>query len=143
MRGHLTGADRADGREPQDHHRPEHAPDDGGARALDGEQDGQDRERERHGEVRKARRGDLEPLDGGEHGDGGRDDAVAVEQRRAEDAERDEQRAAGGDAGRRRCTSAVRARMPPSPWLSARMTKAMYLTDTISVIAQKTSETTP
>ena len=33
--------------------------------------------------------------------------------------------------------------MPPSPSLSARMTNAMYLTETISVIAQKTSETTP
>jgi hypothetical protein len=42
-----------------------------------------------------------------------------------------------------RCTSAVRARIPPSPWLSARMTNARYLIETIREIAQKTSETTP
>ena len=34
------------------------------------------------------RRGDLEALDGAEHRDGGRDDAVAIEQRRAEEPER-------------------------------------------------------
>lgn len=33
--------------------------------------------------------------------------------------------------------------MPPSPSLSARMTNAMYFTDTSSVTAQKMSETTP
>ena len=33
--------------------------------------------------------------------------------------------------------------MPPSPWLSARSTKEMYLTEMISVRAQKTSERTP
>ena len=33
--------------------------------------------------------------------------------------------------------------MPPSPSLSARMTKVTYLIDTISVTDQKTSETMP
>jgi hypothetical protein len=40
-------------------------------------------------------------------------------------------------------TSAIRAMIPPSPWLSARMTSVTYLTDTTSVIAQKTSEMIP
>ncbi len=40
-------------------------------------------------------------------------------------------------------TRAIRAMIPPSPSLSARMMNVTYLTDTISVIAQKTSEMTP
>ena len=39
--------------------------------------------------------------------------------------------------------SAIRAMMPPSPWLSARMMKARYLIATMIVIAQNTSEMTP
>jgi hypothetical protein len=51
-------------------------------------------------------------------------------------------------ANLRRCASfsrsnATRARMPPSPSLSARMTKVTYLTDTTIVIAQITIEMTP
>jgi hypothetical protein len=40
-------------------------------------------------------------------------------------------------------TSAVSARIPPSPWLSARMMRITYLIETISVIVQKTSDMTP
>ncbi len=40
-------------------------------------------------------------------------------------------------------TSAIRAMIPPSPWLSARMISVTYLTVTTSVIAQNTSEITP
>ena len=40
-------------------------------------------------------------------------------------------------------TRAIRAMMPPSPSLSARMMNVTYLTETMSVIAQKTSEMTP
>ncbi len=40
-------------------------------------------------------------------------------------------------------TSAMRAMIPPSPWLSARMISVTYLIETISVTAQKTSEITP
>ena len=42
-----------------------------------------------------------------------------------------------------RCTRAVRDMIPPSPSLSARMMNEMYLIETISVIDQKVSETTP
>ena len=38
---------------------------------------------------------------------------------------------------------AVSAMIPPSPWLSARMMKVTYLTETIIVIDQNTSEITP
>ena len=92
----------------------------------------------------EARRGDLQPLDRRQHGDRGRDHAVAVEQRRAEDAERDQRRLAPTAAlAVARWTSAMRAMMPPSPSLSARMMNVTYLTETMSVIAQKTSEMTP
>jgi hypothetical protein len=40
-------------------------------------------------------------------------------------------------------TSVISAMIPPSPWLSARITKATYWTVTISVTAQKISEITP
>ena len=40
-------------------------------------------------------------------------------------------------------TSASRARIPPSPWLSARMMNARYLTVTTIINDQKMSERTP
>ncbi len=42
-----------------------------------------------------------------------------------------------------RWINAIRAMIPPSPSLSARMMNVTYLTLTISVIDQKISETTP
>jgi len=41
------------------------------------------------------------------------------------------------------CTSAIRAMMPPSPSLSARMITVTYLIDTMIVIDQKTNEMIP
>ena len=40
-------------------------------------------------------------------------------------------------------SSAVRARMPPSPWLSARITSIRYLIEMMMISAQKTTEATP
>ena len=83
----------------------------------------------------------LQALDRGEHRDGGRDHAVAVEQRGAEDAERDQRhRGPRGWRDRAPWTSAIRAMMPPSPSLSARMMNVTYLIDTMIVTAQNTSE---
>ena len=42
-----------------------------------------------------------------------------------------------------RWASAIRARMPPSPWLSARMTSVTYFTVTIRKSDQKIMERTP
>ena len=42
-----------------------------------------------------------------------------------------------------RCASAISARMPPSPRLSARMIKVTYLTVTISISDQKISDRMP
>lgn len=42
-----------------------------------------------------------------------------------------------------RNASAVSARMPPSPWLSARMMKMTYFTVTVMISAQKISDSTP
>ena len=39
--------------------------------------------------------------------------------------------------------SAVRARMPPSPWLSARSTNTRYFTDITMMSAQTISDSTP
>ena len=39
--------------------------------------------------------------------------------------------------------NAVNARMPPSPWLSAFITSAMYLTEMITTSAQNANDATP
>ena len=88
----------------------------------------------------EARRGDLQPLDRRQHRDRRRDHPVAVEERRAEHAERDQHELGPRRVSSAPCTSAIRARIPPSPSLSARMMKRTYSIETISVIDQKTSE---
>ena len=44
---------------------------------------------------------------------------------------------------RRGLTSASRARMPPSPWLSARMIRVAYLNEMTTISDQKISDTMP
>jgi hypothetical protein len=66
----------------------------GGSAALHEEQSGEDRDGERHDPERQRRRRHLESLDGAQHGDRRRDDAVAVEQGRAEEPEGHERRGA-------------------------------------------------
>ena len=72
------------------------------------------------------RLGDLESLDRRQHRDRRRDHAVAQEQRGAEDPERRQQRAwsDGSPAVCWRRIRVIRAMMPPSPSLSARMTSS-------------------
>ena len=77
-------------REPQHHHRPEELADALGAVALEQEQGGQHDQRDRHDPAVEARCRDLQSLDRGEDGDGGRDDAVAEEDRGAEDADEEQ-----------------------------------------------------
>ena len=115
-----------------------------GPASLNHEQADQDRERERHDENVECRRDELEAFHRRKHRDRRRDDAVAIEQRRAHD------RRAGPEAGvrgplamRSAATSDSSARMPPSPSLSARRTKTTYFSDTITISAQKISETMP
>ncbi len=88
---HADGADR---REPDRHHRPEEAADALGAPVLDQEEPGEQRQRDRHHEVRDARGGHLEALDRREDRDRRGDHAVAVEERGTEHAEGDERRRA-------------------------------------------------
>jgi len=59
---------------------------------LHREQGDQDRERQRQDKVVERRRDELEALHGGKHGNRRRDHAVAIEQRRARDAEQDQNR---------------------------------------------------
>ena len=112
-------------------------------RALDDEQDDQDDDGDRLDVRAEDGRRDLETLDRAEHRDRRRDHAVAVEQRRAEEAEGDEDGAARSTATRACATSAISARMPPSPRLSARMTKTRYLSEMTMISDQKISESTP
>ena len=77
-------------REPDPHDRSERPPDRAGPVALDGEQHREDDERDRDDEVLQRGRRHLEALDRREDRDRRRDHPVAVEQRSAEDPERDE-----------------------------------------------------
>ena len=90
--------------------------------ALDGEDAHEDHDRDRHDVGLEHRRGHVHALDGAQHRDGRRDHAVAVEQRRAEEPSRISHRGVRLAALPRGGSSAVRARMPPSPRLSARST---------------------
>ena len=74
-------------REPEDHDRAEDRADAGGAAALEDEEQHEDDDRDRDDVRLEERRGHFEPFDRAQHGDGRRDHAVAVEQRRAEDAD--------------------------------------------------------
>ena len=98
MRGHLAQARDGEDHEPDRHDRSEHAADTVRPPALDREQGDKDGERDRDDEVLEARRGDLQALDRRQDGDGGGDHAVAVEQRRADDAEEYQGRGLGPGA---------------------------------------------
>ena len=87
-------AERGDTQKPDDHDRAEQATDPVGAELLDHEQHDQDRHGNRHDVWAEQRRHHLEAFHGAEHRDRRRNHAVAVEQGRPEDPERDEQRAA-------------------------------------------------
>ena len=86
----LPRPGRREEREPRPHDRSEGPPDRAGPVALDGEQHGEDDQRDRDDEVLHRRRCHLEALDRREDRDRRRDHPVAVEERRAEDPERDE-----------------------------------------------------
>ena len=74
--------------EPDHHDRPEQSADCRRAAALNDEQRGQQHQRDRNDVGLEERRRDLEPLDGAQHRDRRRDDAVAIEQRGADQARR-------------------------------------------------------
>ena len=80
------------------------------------------------------------PFERREHRDRRRDRAVAVDQRRAEQADRDDDRP--------RCrfltpSSVISAMMPPSPSLSTRMAKLTYLTVVIRTSVHRISDRAP
>ena len=77
--------------EPRQHDRPEERAHAIGAVLLHAEDGNQDRDRHRDHVRLEQRRRDVDPLDRAEHGDRRRDHPVAVEQRRAEDAEQHQQ----------------------------------------------------
>ncbi len=78
--------DRRDDHEPEREHRSEDAADAPGADGLQREQPDQNRDGERHDVGLESERRHRQSFDGAQHGDCGRDDAVAVEQRRSGDA---------------------------------------------------------
>ncbi len=90
--GARADADRAedgDDQKPQQHHRPERAADGSGTIALHHKQQQQDHGGSRHRVAGEILACELQPFDRAQHRDGRRDHAVAVEQRRADQAEGD------------------------------------------------------
>ena len=87
---HLAIPSTRDHDEPHHHDRTEQAPDAVGAVTLNREHPDQNHDRDRHHVRIEERRRDLEPFDRAKHRDRRRDHAVAVEQRRTEDAQEDE-----------------------------------------------------
>ena len=85
-------ADGRDADEPHQRDRPEERAHPRRAAPLDQEQRDEDHDRRRHDVVHQPGRGDLEPLHRAQDRDGRRDDTVAVEERRAEEPDRDERR---------------------------------------------------
>jgi hypothetical protein len=98
--GHPRQPGGGDHREPNHHHRAEDAADHVGAEALDREEAGQHRDRDRQDQRLQARHRHLHPLDRGEHRDRRGDDPVAVEKGDAEHAERNQHRLEPGAAQR-------------------------------------------
>ncbi len=83
--GDLQRAQHADDREPNGHDGPEYPADLAGAAVLHGEQAHDDRTGDRHHVGLQFGCGHLQPLHGGQHRHGGRDDPVAEEQAGADD----------------------------------------------------------
>src|SRR5207253_6009925 len=86
--------ENGDHREPEQHHRSEHGPDPRGTESLKEEKRNEHDDRDRYDVWSEDRRGHFQPFDGTEHGDGGRDHSVAVQQSGSEKTEADEHRAA-------------------------------------------------
>jgi hypothetical protein len=92
----------AEGREhgePGEHHRTKDPADESGALLLHHEQADQDDDGDRHHRRRQRWRIDLQAFDGAEHRNRRRDGAVAVEQRRADQADDEQLRAPGSRLG--------------------------------------------
>ncbi len=114
----TANAEECDADEPEGGHRTEDLADTSGAATLHREECRDDHHRERHDPRLEDRRGDFEALDGAEHGDGGSDHAVAVEQCRAEEPDDQDQSAAaflaaGAHQGEERENAALTAIVGP------------------------------
>jgi hypothetical protein len=129
--------------EPEHHDRSEEPPDPVGAETLRREQQREDDDADRQHGLGQVRLRHLKALDGGQHGDRGRDERVAVEQRRAEHTEGQRERRA---AGRRACHPAhERGKGHDSAFavVVGAQDEGHVLDRHHTVIDQKISDTTP
>ena len=93
MAGQAGKPQYADGNEPNQHHRPEGPADLRRTERLRGKQRDQDRDRQRQNEIMQMRCRDLQAFERGENRDRRRNSTIAVDQRRAEQADGDDVRA--------------------------------------------------
>ena len=89
----AVDAEQCNHKKPTEHHRPEYIADEAGAFPLHDEKPDQDDDGEWHHSRRQRRRIDLQAFNGAEHGDGRRDGAVTIKQRRTNEADDQELRA--------------------------------------------------
>ena len=143
MKRDAPGTGHRDDHEPAHHHRPEQRPDALGAPGLDHEQGSEDDSRQRDDKAGQARVWKLKALHCRQHGYGGRNDRIAVEQAGPYEADHRDGACRPGPVPRARRTNAERASTPPSPLLSARRTTVTYLTDTMMVSDHTTIEMIP
>ena len=102
----LAHAEHDQDGEPEQHDRPEQTADAAGAEVLHGEQADQHDHGDRQDERLEGGRGDLQALDRAQHRDGGCEQAVAVEQRRAQHAQITIRRCAGAPSAAARAIPA-------------------------------------
>ncbi len=89
----AVDAEQCNHKKPTEHHRPEYIADEAGAFPLHDEKPDQDDDGEWHHSRRQRRRIDFQAFKGAEHGDGRRDGAVTIKQRRTNEADDQELRA--------------------------------------------------
>ena len=83
----AVDAEQSEDGEPYEHHRSKYLPDNPGTVFLHDEHADQNDDSDGYDGWRQRRRIHLQSLDRAQHGDGGRDGAVAIEQRRADKAD--------------------------------------------------------
>ena len=129
----LADAEHREQEKPDHHDRAEKAP----IRAVPSAERGTGHQHgngDRDDEVLERQESAISSLRPRQDRDGGRDHAVAVEEAAPKSQRRTQ---APGRCCRRSVASARSAMMPPSPWLSARRIRVMYLTETTIISAQK------
>ena len=128
-----------DDAEPDSHDRAKESRHARRAARLGREQQQQNKHRQRHHIGIEGRGDELDTFDRRKHRQRRRDHRITVESR----ANNSEKNDGAGASVTARCASAIRASVPPSPWLSARSRISTYFSVTTTISAHRIRDTTP